>query len=158
EDPNSEQYGIAPMAAAWWLATRGGWRSAAASGACSAAATAMNPAFGVIVPVVAFELWRANAPDASPRWVRLGAAAGGGVAVLAAPVWSQVVQPQLRQLRLPPTQRVVSGVNYGPSYPAAEYVRAHTKPDDTLYVSGNHGEVYWLADRRAPTRFFDNFR
>jgi hypothetical protein len=253
----------------------------------------MNPALGVVLPFVAWELWRANAPGTSPRWLRFGAAVGGGVVVagalllwlalngavddmwtqvggqangsvksasdyvplasrpdhgtppwwdvpggsmwtlgivgcllglrdrrlrrvaipalawilvawlrvklatyfythhyypvmpgiaagiavgaasvwpeqtarrvglgalvLAAPVWSQVIQPQLQQLRLPPSLRVASGVNYGAAYPAAEYVRAHTRPDDTIYVSGSHGEVYWLAERHAPTRFFDNF-
>jgi hypothetical protein len=293
EDPNSEQYGIAPVAAALWLATRGGWRSAAGSGACAAAATAINPALGVVLPFVAFELWRANAPDAGPRWQRFGAAVAGGVVVagslvlwlalsgalddmwtqmgrqalgtvnntgdyasstpppaqpdrawwdvngasmwfvgiagclvglrdrrlrrvaipalawivvawlrvkpatyfyphhyypvmlgiaagiavgaaavwpeqtarrvgvavlvLAAPLWSEVIQPQLQALRVPANLRVASGINYGSAYPAAEYVRAHTRPDDTIYVNGSHGEVYWLAKRRAPTRFFDNF-
>ena len=28
---------------------------------------------------------------------------------------------------------------------------------DGLYVSNARGEIYWLADRRAPTQFFDNF-
>jgi hypothetical protein len=291
DDPNTEQYGIAPMIGSWYFATLGGWRSAAASGALAAGATAMNPAFGVVVPFAAWELWRADGP--SRRGVRLGAAVAGGLVVigpllvwlglagalhdmwiqvagqisdathssvqyqkvlggggasnnpwyvvpapglwavgvvgclvamrdprlrrvaipallwmvagllrvklatyeyphhyypalagivagiavgiaalwqagtlrrvalaalvLATPVWGFVIQPQLVALKTPSYQRTTLGFQWGIAYPLAQYVDRHTRPGDGLYVSNARGEIYWLADRRAPTRFFDNF-
>lgn len=72
--------------------------------------------------------------------------------VLAVPVWSAVVAPQLRQLAIPAEQR-------GDTYvaPAVQFLRDNTAPGSTLIVVGYNPEVQWLADRRAPTRFFDAF-
>jgi 4-amino-4-deoxy-L-arabinose transferase-like glycosyltransferase len=81
-DPNTEQFGVAPMAGAWYLATRGSARSSAAAGAVAASAVLMNPAFAVVLPFVGWELWR-SAPAGRRR--RLLAAAGGAAA-LAAPI------------------------------------------------------------------------
>jgi hypothetical protein len=291
DDPNSEQYGIAPMVGSWYFATLGGWCSAAAAGALAGAASAMNPAFAVVVPFAAWELWRARGP--SPRGIRFGAAVAGAIAVLgplalwlglagalpdfwiqvggqisgathnsiqyqrllggggvsnapwyvvpapglwalgvvgcavalrdprlrrvaipallwivvgllrvklatyeyphhyypalagivagiavgiaalwqagtarrvalaalvlAAPVWGFVLQPQLDALRTPSYLRSSLGFQWGIAYPLAQYVDRHTRPDEGLYVVGSRGEIYWLADRRAPTRFFDDF-
>jgi hypothetical protein len=291
DDPNTEQYGIAPMVGAWYLATRGGLASAAASGALAAAAAAINPAFAVVVPFVAWELWRARGP--SRRGARFGAAIAGGVAVigplalwlglagalhdfwiqvagqisgathnsiqyqkvlgggkagngpwyavpapglwalgvvgcvvamrdtrlrrvaipallwivvgllrvklatyeyphhfypvlagvvagiavgiaalwqpgtarrvalaglvLATPVWGFVLQPQLKDLATPSFERSTLGYSWGIAYPIAEYVRAHTRPGDRIYVGDSRGEIYWLSDRLAPTGFFDDF-
>ncbi|HEX8123118.1 MAG TPA: hypothetical protein VF549_17840 [Solirubrobacteraceae bacterium] len=61
-DPNTEQFGIALIVGSWWLATQSargaGWSLAA--GASIAAAVAMNPAFGLALPFVAFEVVRAS--------------------------------------------------------------------------------------------------
>jgi 4-amino-4-deoxy-L-arabinose transferase-like glycosyltransferase len=34
------------------------------------------------------------------------------------------------------------------------YIREHSSPEDTLFVFGGEPVIYYLADRRAPTRFF----
>lgn len=36
---------------------------------------------------------------------------------------------------------------------AARYIKAHTKPDDGVFVWGNDATVQYLADRRNPSRF-----
>lgn len=72
--------------------------------------------------------------------------------VLAGPVWSAVFAPQLRELSIPADQR---GDPFVPA--AVEYIRASTEEDSKLTVVGYAPEVQWLADRRAPTRFFDVF-
>ena len=52
-----------------------------------------------------------------------------------------------------------------PNYPTretqsdelADWVEAHTRPDDKIYNVGFHSELYFLADRRSPTRYmFDH--
>jgi hypothetical protein len=43
------------------------------------------------------------------------------------------------------------------AYPIAEFVRRNTKPDDRILVVATDPEVYWLADRRAMTPYFDVF-
>ena len=60
EDPNTEQYGVLPLATAWWLAARGGIRSAAAAGALVAVAVLINVGFVALAPVIAVELWFAG--------------------------------------------------------------------------------------------------
>jgi hypothetical protein len=83
QDSNTEQFGVAPMVGAWWLATvRGSWASAG-TGALTAIAVLMNPAFAVVVPFVLFELWRAEERERARRFL---VAAGGAVAV-AAPIF-----------------------------------------------------------------------
>lgn len=100
DDLNTEQYGVLPLAAAWWLAARGGVRSAAVAGALFALGVLMNLGFGALAPVIALELWLAARDD---RAKRLAAAAGGAVALAAIPLawllvggalddmWTQVV-------------------------------------------------------------------
>lgn len=80
DDVNSEQIGLAPMAAAWWLATRPGARWAFLAGAAAGAAIAINVIFAIVVPFAAWELWRSSAPGERVR--RFALAAAGGAAVL----------------------------------------------------------------------------
>src|SRR5262245_25069203 len=54
---NTEQYGVAPMVGAWWLATRTEWWGTGLAGGLTAFAALMNPAFVVVAPFVAYELW-----------------------------------------------------------------------------------------------------
>lgn len=84
-----------------------------------------------------------------PR-VQLAAAA----VVLAIPLWTLVVHPQLRLLRDEPAARNPYGASV---YPVAAFLRAHTRARDRIIVEGGRAEVYWVAQRRAPTRFFDAF-
>ena len=46
---------------------------------------------------------------------------------------------------------------FQPLVQAADYVRAHTSPDDKLQVWGGDGLVNYLSRRRCPTRFAQNF-
>ena len=72
--------------------------------------------------------------------------------VLAFPLWGHVIRPQQQLLRLDPSARpgpVPRGV------PVADYLRDHTEPEERILVAGGRAEIYWQADRRAPTRFFD---
>jgi hypothetical protein len=89
----------------------------------------------------------------SGSWRRRAALAG---LVLAAPVWSLVVAAQWNYSAVPPFAR---GLFPGSSlsYQAAEALRAKTRADDPVLVNGHWAQVYWLADRRAPTEFFDMF-
>jgi hypothetical protein len=298
DDPNTEQYGVAFMAGALYFAVRGGWRSAAASGLCTAAAVGINPTFAVVVPFVLWELWRnggpelrgrrflsgiggalllgapiliwlgtsgalgdmvtqivghargsvgprlrstgpftgalppggqhhselyrlVNIPEGSlwvaalvgclialrdPRlrrvaipaalwmvlsWARvkvvnyeflhhyypglIGVVAGLAVGiaalwgtdlrrrialtalVLAVPVWSLAIGPQWRALFVSAHARFGVDHPYALAYPVARFVREHTAPGDPIMVAGAEAQVYYLADRRAPTRFFDIF-
>ena len=85
EDLNTEQYGVLPLAAAWWLAARGGVRSAIAAGALVAVAVLMNVGFVALAPVIALELWFAGDHG---RGRRFAAAAGGAAGLAAIPlVW-----------------------------------------------------------------------
>jgi len=42
---------------------------------------------------------------------------------------------------------------HGALQEAATFVRAHTRPDERIYLWGIDALVYFLADRQAPTRF-----
>jgi hypothetical protein len=100
QDLNTEQYGVLPLAAAWWLAARGGVRSAIAAGALVAVAVLINVGFVALVPVIALELWFAGGEG---RGRRFAAAAFGAVALAAIPLmwlllsgalddmWTQVI-------------------------------------------------------------------
>jgi hypothetical protein len=293
-EPMTEVYGLIPMTAAWYLASLGGRRSAAGAGISAAIAVLMNPAFGIIVPIAALELWRqgrergtlgplfgwavaggawvtalvllwlglsgavddmltqvlghvtsstddAGAPEASQAftpdaselyrfvttpagglwiaaalgavlawrtptlrplaipallWLGLtllrvkvvdyellhqyllalpGIAVGlaAGIAslwgttikskiaiaalVLVAPTFAYVIGPQWRALQVEPSERFGVGNNYALAEPVADFIRANTEPQERIFVGGHAAQVYWLADRRAPTRFFDNF-
>ena len=75
DDLNTEQFGVAPMAGAWYLATRGSSRSRGrAAGALTAAAILMNIAFAVVAPFVAWELWRAAPAGRRARPLLIAAA------------------------------------------------------------------------------------
>ena len=80
DDLNTEQYGVLPLAGAWWLAARGGTRSAAVAGVLFAAAVLMNIGFAALAPVLVLELWLAARDGRARRF----AAAGAGAFALAA--------------------------------------------------------------------------
>jgi hypothetical protein len=108
DDPNTEQYGVLPLAAAWWLAAgagahgraRAGTLAAAAAGALVGAAALINIGFAAVAPVIALELWFAGREG---RARRFAAAMGGAVALALAPLawllasgafddmWTQVI-------------------------------------------------------------------
>ncbi|MEA2408446.1 MAG: hypothetical protein QOE69_2565 [Thermoleophilaceae bacterium] len=83
DDLNTEQYGVLPLATAWWLAARGDVRSAAAAGAALSAAVLMHVGFAALAPVIALELWFAADTE---RARRFAAAAAGALAVAAIPL------------------------------------------------------------------------
>lgn len=72
--------------------------------------------------------------------------------VLAAPVWIAIVAPQLTELDTPAESRNVPGTNE-----IVDFLRERTPPGSSLLVVGYDPQIYWLAERRAPTRFFDSF-
>lgn len=288
-DPNTEQFGVAPMMGAWWAATGTGRSRPAVAGALAAAATLMHPAFVVVAPFVLFELWRSAPED---RWRRVAWATGGAAAVaapllvwlisagavsdmrdqilgqvqstvgpgalsnnaesgrlsslrhwtavpagvfwiaalagcavaagdrrlravalpvaawiilawvrvksqsyeypkhyypavpgmaaglalgvaalwsgswrrraalagmvLVVPVWAVVVSEQWSASALPHHARGLFPLTEL-AYQGADEVRGRTRPGDPVLVNGHWSQVYWLADRRAPTRFFDMF-
>jgi hypothetical protein len=294
-EPMTEVFGMGPMAGAWYLASRGGTRSAVAAGVCAAFATLMNPAFGIIIPIAGLELWRRGRENGTLGWLFGWAVAGGlwltavvllwlglsgavddmltqvfghitsnvnsasapagaqgfssadtsdfyryvttpagglwvaaaigavlawrnpqlrplavpsllwlvlafvrvkvadyellhqfylalpGIAVglaagiaalwgptlrnrvglaaliLAAPVMTYVVGPQWRALQLPASERFGVASPYALAEPVSDFIRQNTTPEDRIFVGGSDAQVYWLSDRRAPTRFFDSF-
>jgi hypothetical protein len=74
--------------------------------------------------------------------------------VVAFPLWALVVNPELERLGKDPNARNPGGAAV---YPVASFVRAHTAATDPIMVADGRSEVYWVAERRAPTRFFDIF-
>ena len=40
------------------------------------------------------------------------------------------------------------------AHPVARFIRSNTSSHDRIFVAGSDSEVYWLAGRKAPTRFF----
>ena len=79
---NTEQYGVAPMVGAWWLATRREWWATGLAGGLTAFASLMNPAFVVVAPFVGYELWASSSAGRGRRF----AWAVAGVAVVAVPI------------------------------------------------------------------------
>jgi len=79
--------------------------------------------------------------------------------VLVMPVMAYVGGPQLRQLELRPGQRwsLETDENWSLAYPIAQFIDEHTRPGQRILMTGSHPEVNWLADRRAPSRYFDFF-
>jgi hypothetical protein len=75
-------------------------------------------------------------------------------AVLAPALWTLVVHPQIDLLGREPVDRVPQGREV---YAVGNFVRRHTTPSQRIIVAGGRAEVYWVARRRAPTRFFDAF-
>jgi hypothetical protein len=76
------------------------------------------------------------------------------VAVLAPLLWSLAVHPQIDLLRMDARARNPLGAAV---YPVAAFVRMQTTPSQRIIVAGGRAEVYWVARRRAPTRYFDAF-
>ncbi|MGI8631598.1 MAG: 6-pyruvoyl-tetrahydropterin synthase-related protein [Solirubrobacterales bacterium] len=79
-DPNTEQFGIAPMVIAWYLAAQRSSRAAAGAGAVSGLAVMMNLGFAAVAPIVVFELIRSSRRRGQ-AWKRLLAAGGAGALV-----------------------------------------------------------------------------
>jgi len=77
--------------------------------------------------------------------------------VMAVPLSVCVLLPQLSSLSIPATQRWGPGTSWSAAYVVASFVRTHTPGGSTLLAAGSDPEVNWLADRLAPTRFFDIF-
>lgn len=290
-DINLEQYGIALMAGSWVLATRPTLRAAIAAGVVIGVAFAANPLFGIIAPILAFELLR-SAP--TQRIARLLAAAGSAIVVvalaalfiiaggawssfheqvlsddlfsapngtgifshgqltfqnvfdvpagtlywlgivaagvaarrrelrapalacavwivlvwlkteaqsysfvhhyyialpaitaalglalstvrgqtpgmrvglaavvLAVPAFNYVIGPQFRETAVAGDRRPeiyeTLGANWRLAKPVSAFIDQHTRPSDRIFVAGSDPEVYWLARRTAPTRYFDFF-
>ncbi|MEA2309249.1 MAG: hypothetical protein QOI65_1535 [Thermoleophilaceae bacterium] len=97
----------------------------------------------------AIALGLASLSGLSPRRRALLAAA-----VLAPALWTLVVHPQIDLLGREPVDRVPQGREV---YAVGNFVRRHTTPSQRIIVAGGRAEVYWVARRRAPTRFFDAF-
>ena len=85
-EARTEQFGVAPVMGALWLATRGGTPAAAGSGALVACAALLNPTLVVAALPVAAELWLDSPRGERAR--RFAAAALGALApAAAAAVW-----------------------------------------------------------------------
>jgi hypothetical protein len=74
--------------------------------------------------------------------------------VLAVPIWAYTVSPQWTQLGLPVAAR---SPRFAVAYPMASFIKRHTRSSDPIFVAGSEAEVYWLSERRAPTRWFVNY-
>jgi hypothetical protein len=77
--------------------------------------------------------------------------------VLAVPVVTLVIGPQWRSLQRPASERFGVDNSYAVTEPVADFVRENTAAEDRIFVGGHAAQVYWLAERKAPTRFFDDF-
>ena len=77
--------------------------------------------------------------------------------VLVAPVTTSVASPQIDAFKRPPHERGIGSEAWGASYKLAGFIDDRTRPNDSLFVAASNPELYWLADRRAPTRFFETF-
>jgi hypothetical protein len=79
-------------------------------------------------------------------------------AVLLVPLWQWVAVPERESLGVPARERWGEEFqSFALAYPIAAFVRENTKPDDRILVVATDPEVYWLADRRASTPYFDVF-
>lgn len=90
------------------------------------------------------QLWRARARLALV--LALVALAGSWWAAVVEP-WAGKHEGASRERRLGPRSL---------SPPVASFIREHTDPRESVFVAGSTPIVYWLADRRAPTRIFDD--
>jgi len=102
------------------------------------------PGIAVGIAVGCLALWATRAPV-----LRVAA-----VAAVAGLVVAHAVVPQVRDIGEEPWP---DDPDLELAYPAARFIKAHTEPDDPIFVAGSLGQLYWLADRRAPTRFFHVF-
>jgi hypothetical protein len=66
-----------------------------------------------------------------------------------------VLRPERAALLRPAARRGVSAYPWHYAATLAAYVDSHTQPKERIYVNGSQPEIYWLADRLSPTRFFD---
>jgi hypothetical protein len=79
-------------------------------------------------------------------------------AVLILPIAAvYVARPEQRALKVPAAARGPNGVPWADAYPLARYLDSHTRSDETVFVSDSQPEILWLADRRAPSRIFDEY-
>jgi hypothetical protein len=79
---------------------------------------------------------------------------------LAAPAFTYVIGPQFRLLDVPADHRwdaMGAGSNWRLAKPVSQFIASHTSPVDRIFMVGADPEVYWLARRRAPTRYFDYY-
>jgi hypothetical protein len=74
--------------------------------------------------------------------------------VLVAPVWKYGVAPQWNAFHKPVAERQA---RFHKAYEIADFVNAHTPRDSTIFVQGSEAEVYWIADRKAPTKYFADY-
>jgi hypothetical protein len=100
------------------------------------------PAIAGAIALATASLWSRRSLD------RIALAA----VVLAFPLWAQVIRPQMELLRLDPAARLAGAAR---AVRVADFIRGHTAGDDRIFAAGGRAEVYWDAQRRAPTRFFD---
>jgi hypothetical protein len=80
--------------------------------------------------------------------------------VLAVPAVAYVIGPQFRALDVPADRRweaAGAGANWRLAEPVADFIARRTKASDTIFMVGADPEVYWLARRRSPTRYFDYY-
>jgi hypothetical protein len=80
--------------------------------------------------------------------------------LLAAPTVAYVIGPQFRLLDVPADRRweaIGFGANWRLAKPVSQFIAERTRSSDTIFMVGADPEVYWLARRRAPTRYFDYY-
>lgn len=112
------------------------------------------PGLAASVALGAAALWRAFGSERrAARYVR---AAGRPVAVaaLAATAWTYALHAQWDALKVPANERWGRGSPYAAAVLVARFLRDNTSPGDPVFMAHADAEVYWLAKRRAPTRFF----
>lgn len=91
----------------------------------------------------------------SARPVILGAAVS--VLVAGALIVTLVVVPERATYRIPVATRGIGAQPWGEADRLAAWIDRHTRPADRIFVSGSEPQVYWLADRFAPTPLFDSY-
>jgi hypothetical protein len=75
----AENFALAPMIGAMWLASRGGRPSTAGAGAMAAVAALMHPAFALVVPFLVIEVW--STAGRGHRVTQLASALAGALAI-----------------------------------------------------------------------------
>jgi hypothetical protein len=79
---------------------------------------------------------------------------------LAVPAFAYVIGPQFRLLDVSADHRwevLGSGANWRLAKPVSRFISTHTTASDKIFMIGADPEVYWLANRRSPTRYFDYY-